>query len=487
MDLADHFRTIAANWWRILAVAVVVALGVFAWSSHLPDTYVGQYLITVTPEVDKGQGLDPNTVTIRVANQTVLVKSPPVAIEAIATGKLDKKYRLDANTLRSRLEIVSVPLAGTIVIKTSAHSKQEALDEARAYAETLRDLSVREEDGVRLRQIADIQSALTLLQTGLQNNPDIPPGSTAEKEIKDQIDALQGQLALLQAPANRATGIVSLKGINTLDNDGNPVAPTPTRDALLAFLVAFVLAAEGFVVGNALSDRVSKATDVDAITALTGLPVLAQVPRARGPEVVEAFRTLRTNLMFLEGSQRPRTVAILSPNPGAGKSFTAIHLAESAVGVDARVVLIDADLRRPVVHQRLRTEREPGLTDALRGEPLGTTLHAVDGYPNLHVMPCGSPVTDTVAALGGREFRRVLDTLDNAELVIVDTPPGAGYADALAVSAQCDAALLVLDAETTRRRTTKQFIEALERTGATLIGVVLNGATVNKRDTYERA
>ena len=85
------------------------------------------------------------------------------------------------------------------------------------------------------------------------------------------------------------------------------------------------------------------------------------------------------------------------------------------------------------------------------------------------------------------EFRRVLDALDSAELVIVDTPPGAGYADALAVSAQCDAALLVVDAETTRRRTTKQFIAALERTGATLIGVVLNGATVNKRDTYERA
>ena len=101
-------------------------------------------------------------------------------------------------------------------------------------------------------------------------------------------------------------------------------------------------------------------------------------------------------------------------------------------------------------------------------------------------MPSGAPVADTVAALGGRAFRTVLDALDGAELIIVDTPPGAGYADALAVSAQCDAALLVLDSQNTRRRTTKQFIEALDRTGASLIGVVMNGATVNKRDTYER-
>ena len=101
-------------------------------------------------------------------------------------------------------------------------------------------------------------------------------------------------------------------------------------------------------------------------------------------------------------------------------------------------------------------------------------------------MPSGAPVTDTVAALGGRAFRGVLDSLETAELIIVDTPPGAGYADALAVAAQCDAALLVLDSETTRKRTTKQFIAALDRTGASLIGVVLNGATINKRDTYER-
>jgi capsular exopolysaccharide synthesis family protein len=237
---------------------------------------------------------------------------------------------------------------------------------------------------------------------------------------------------------------------------------------------------------RALSDRVSKASDVATITDLTGLPVLAQVPRGRGPEVVEAFRTLRTNLMFLEGAGQPRTIALLSPNADAGKSFCSIRLAESAIAVDAQVVLVDADLRRPVLHERLRVDREPGLTDVLRGTPLAKALHAVDGYQNLRVLSSGSQVSDTVAALGGRSLQDVLDALDDAELIVVDTPPG-DYADALAVAAQCDAALLVLDAQTTRRRATRQFIEALERTGASLIGVILNNASVSKRATYDRS
>jgi Mrp family chromosome partitioning ATPase len=157
------------------------------------------------------------------------------------------------------------------------------------------------------------------------------------------------------------------------------------------------------------------------------------------------------------------------------------------VAVDAQVVLVDADLRRPVLHSRLRVNREPGLTDVLRGTPLAKAVHAVDSFQNLRVVPSGTAVSDTVGALGGRALHDVLEEIDDAELVIVDTPPG-DYADALAIAAQCDAALLVLDAQTTRRRSTKQFLEALERTGASLIGVILNNAPVSKRAaSYDRS
>src|SRR4029079_10179978 len=105
-----------------------------------------------------------------------------------------------------------------------------------------------------------------------------------------------------------------------------PISPRPLRAGLLGFLVALVFVAEGLVLLRAFGDRFARTNDVEQITSFTGLPVLAMVPRGRGPDVVEAFRTLRTNLMCLEGAGRPRTIAIVSPNPGAGKSFAAVHL-----------------------------------------------------------------------------------------------------------------------------------------------------------------
>lgn len=478
MDLADHLRVISANWWRILLIAALVGIGVFVFSYNLPNTYEGFTLVNVIPDIGN-QNLAQETISLRVAAYSQLLKSRNVADATAAKLRQNpRRYEFDGSTVRGRLGVTAVNAAGLIGISASAQSRQEALDISSAYASALADASLADAQAKYNRTKTNLERNVKFAQDVLAKmKPDDPGREDVQRYIAQQQIALAG-LVLDTSQAVVATGPA------TLNNDGAPVAPRPTRDGLLAFLVAFVVTAESFVVARALSDRFARAADVDAISELTGLPVLALVPRGRGPAVVEAFRTLRTNLMFLEGSGRPRTIAVVSPNPGAGKSFTVEHLAEAAVAVDAQVVVIDADLRRPVLHERLETPEEPGLTDALRGGPVEESIHKVPGSPGMSLIPSGAPVSDTVAALGGRNFRHVLDSLDAAELVIVDTPPGSGYADALAVSAQCDAALLVLDAGTTRRRATKQFVESLERTGASLIGVVLNGAQVGRRDGY---
>ncbi len=478
MDLADHLRTIAANWWRILLIAVIVGAGVYGYSKQQTNTYRASELVSVAPELNVGTPIDQQSLAFRVAAFAQLLRADVISQGAVADGKLHRDYK----AVQSSLSMVTNSVGGLILIQSTAHSTTEALATVDALAKSLAKSSQIEAANENQKRIDQDKAGIARDDTLLA---DQSLSDQAKQQIRDAKSQLEVDVANRQA--NAPTGSVRLQTSPQLDNNGAPIAPLPGRDGLLAFLVAFVVAAEGFVIVRALSDRVSKAADVATITELTGLPVLAQVPRGSGPEVVEAFRTLRTNLMFLEGSGRPRTIALLSPNPGAGKSFCATHLAESAVAVDAQVVLVDADLRRPVLHTRLRVDREPGLSDTLRGGPLADSLHRVEGFSNLRLVPSGSQVTDTAAALGGRAFRAVLDALDDAELVIVDTPPGGGYADALAISAQCDAGLLVLDAQTTRRRATEQFIEALERTGASLIGVILNSATVSKRDTYDRS
>src|SRR5205085_630742 len=96
------------------------------------------------------------------------------------------------------------------------------------------------------------------------------------------------------------------------------------------------------------------ATEATAdVTTVAGLQVLARIPEGTGTDTVEAFRVLRTNLMFLEGAGKPRTLAVVSANQGAGKTFVAVQLAQAVAAIDERVVLIDADLRKPTVHDRL--------------------------------------------------------------------------------------------------------------------------------------
>ncbi len=483
MDLADHFRVVRANWWKILLAAVVVGALSYVYSARQPKVYSTNQLLSVaSQDVIGGGSVDPSKIDFRASFYAAIGNSSTIAKAARTDAvKLDPKLAdLSADTIQGDINVSTTDTSGFLLLSANGRSAGEAVTLAKATSSALSQFILN----LQQDQQNQSRNALTAQKQRLQTALDGLTGGSSNPAYAD-VQALLNQTtaALITLQQTSPLGIES---VTVPITPTTPVSPRPKKAGLLGFLVALVLVGEGTVIARAFSDRFARANDVEQITSFTGLPVLAMVPRGRGPEVVEAFRTLRTNLMFLEGAGRPRTIAIVSPNPGAGKSFSAVHLAESAVAVDAAVVLIDADLRRPVLHSRLRVDREPGLSNALRGADLQTTLHRVDGIQNLKLIPSGSAVNDTVGVLGGRAFRHVLDSLDSAELIVVDTPPGAVYADALAVAAQCDATLLVLDAKSTRRRAARTLIDSLERTGATLIGVVVNNASVDRRDTYER-
>ncbi|MCU1427142.1 MAG: capsular exopolysaccharide biosynthesis protein [Actinomycetia bacterium] len=476
MSLADHLRVIATNWWRILIIAAVVGALTYFYSRSQPKSYDSATLLSVAGNPGNGNDINvtPDALLFRADYYAAIAKSS-------SAGAGAKAAHLNMTTAEASAHVSTLTNSasnGLILLKATGSTPLAAQRLASATAIALTDYVKNQQTGAQQTQELVLQGQLDSLNKRLRATPANTPVYAA---LTNSITSTQTALIQLQTQPQFAVVTVTPASLSTA-----PVAPKPSRDATLLFLVAAIVAAEALVIIRAFSDRFARTQDAALISEFTGMPVLAMIPRGRGPDVVEAFRTLRTNLLFLEGAGRPRTVAMVSPNPGAGKSFCAIHLAESAVAVDAEVVLVDADLRRPVIHSRVRVPREPGLSDALRGADLHSAIHCVEGIPNLKVMPSGSPVSDTVGVLGGRAFRGILDALDTAELVVVDTPPGAVYADALAVSAQCDATLLVLDAKTTRRRAARLMIDSLERTGATLIGVVVNNASFSRRDTYER-
>lgn len=475
MDLAAHFRVIAQNWVRILVVSAVIAIVVLIVSSTQAKKYQAEATVVVTPGVVTGGQSQVQAAAALAQTYAEYVDTPTVMRNAARASGLD----LTISEASDRVSAKQIGDLGFVEIKATGPSRDDAEALGRAVSQALVGTVRAQAQAALYNDLLPIQLQRQQLQAQLDA---LPFGDSQRGSLQAQIDNLnEAEKDRRAVPADRA-GILS--GART---GKNPISPRPVRDAILAFVVSLVVVAELTVLAHYAGDRFSRSEDTADVSRLTGLPVLAKIPKGSGIEVVESFRVLRTNLMVLEGAGKPRTVAIVSANQSAGKTFTAVNLAQSAAGLDEKVVLVDADLRKPAVHERLGIPRAPGLSSVLQGGDLSTALNKVPDTPFLRVLPSGAPVQDASGVLGARAFRHVLDALRAVRLVVVDTPPAALFADAMAVASQCDATIFVLDIKTSRRRQVRQSLEALERAGANLIGVVVNRTTAPRRSSYYEA
>lgn len=472
MDLAAHFRIILQNWWRILVVSVVLAAVVFVVSSTRPKQYEAREVLTVTPGQVTGGQTPGQAASFLASSYAQYADTPAVVRLALRNARLN----LDLRTATDRVSASQVGDLGFLKVSATGPTKADAERLTRAVAQALVDTVTQQQVNAQTQDILPIQLQRSRLQQQLDA---LPPNGPDAGAIQANIDALnRAEADRRSQPLNRV-GILS--GAVASDT---PVSPQPLRDAALALVASLVVVAELTVLAHFVGDRFSRSDDSADVTRITGLPVLAKIPRGSGIEVVEAFRVLRTNIMVLEGAGKPRTVAIVSANQGAGKTFAALHLAQSAAALDEKIVVIDADLRKPQVHERLGVPRAPGLSSVLQGGDLAGALRKVPDAPYLRVLPSGSPVQDASGVLGARSFRHVLDSLRAVRLVVVDTPPSALFADAMAVASQCDATIFVLDIKSSRRRQVRTSLEALERAGANLVGVVVNRTNTPRRASY---
>ena len=200
----------------------------------------------------------------------------------------------------------------------------------------------------------------------------------------------------------------------------------------------------------------------------------------------EAYRHVRTNVQFSLPDTVIETLLVTSPGMGDGKSVTAVNLAVVMAQAGRRTLLVDADLRRPKVHELLGVEREPGLTQVLKsadGENVGAQATALE---NLHVLPAGAGVEDPSELLGTTQFRELLRMVQSHfDLVIIDSPPVLAATDAVLVSTQCDATIMVARAGETTEDELDHAARALSDVGATLIGTLFNGFDVSMAYGYK--
>jgi non-specific protein-tyrosine kinase len=201
---------------------------------------------------------------------------------------------------------------------------------------------------------------------------------------------------------------------------------------------------------------------------------LITVSEPRSP-ISEAYRTLRTNLDFASLDQALKTLVVTSAGVGEGKSTTLANLAVVSAQAGRKVVLVDADLRRPTLHQIFGLSNEAGLTTAMMDETSRTSPPLLgSGVEGLSVLTSGPLPPNPAELMGSRRMEEVIAALaEDADQIFFDTPPVVAVTDAAVLATKVDGVLLVVSAGKTRREYARTAVQRLQQINARLVGTVL--------------
>lgn len=274
-----------------------------------------------------------------------------------------------------------------------------------------------------------------------------------------------------------------------------PASPNVRNNILMTFFAGIGLAIVVVFSFEYLDNRVKSPND---IKQHLGVPFLGMVPviskdfsttplMSNGIPVSfgEAFRGIRTNVLFSAAEPGCRSVMITSTGPGEGKTLIATNLAVALAQAGQRVLLCDADMRKPRVHEVFGQALEPGLSNLMVGEAKASQAVRQSSVPGLWLLPAGRQPPNPSELLGSQRFKDFLATLrEHFEWVVLDTPPMLAVTDAAVIAHVISDAVFVIGADMTSRHAAQIALEQLDTAHPRVIGAVLNRVDLDRNGYY---
>ncbi|WIB27015.1 polysaccharide biosynthesis tyrosine autokinase [Curtobacterium sp. MCSS17_015] len=441
MELRDYITVLRKGWVLILVLALVGVAAAAGFSLLKKPVYSASAQVFVSTETsgsasDLAQG---NTFTQqRVLTYSNLVSTPIVLLPVIS------KLQLDMN-------------ADQLATMVSATAPTDT---------TLISIAVNDIDPVRA---ADIANAASQSLTNVVEN--------------------------IEATDADGTSTVKLTRVKQADVPSVPVSPNVPVNVALGLLVGLALGVGIAVLRETLDNRVRTEQDVEKISdkpVVGGIafdskaserPLIVQVD-PRSPRA-ESFRTLRTNLQFLDLGTGSRTFVMTSSVQSEGKSTTVANLAIALDSAGFRVILIDADLRRPRVAEYMDVDTNAGLTDVLIGRAELEDVAQPWGRGNLVVLPAGQIPPNPSELLGSRAMQDLIERLEGEfDYVLFDAPPLLPVTDAAILSKKASGAIVAVASGKTHKGQFAAAVSALENVGAPIAGYVITMMPVRGPGAY---
>jgi capsular exopolysaccharide synthesis family protein len=387
---------------------------------------------------------------------------------------------------KQRLQVVTEehPIVKAIDAEIAQASEQLKLLEDKLVARVLFILEQQYLSAQRRKEELDVRfeqayQQLAQLNKAIGQYAQVQSEYQQEKGLLEQLEKRISQISLLAD-----AGALNISVLEDAQPATRPYKPRPAK----VFAIAIVLgAAVGCSLAVLLQTNDKRIRDPALIRALVPYPVLGQVPVISGrpssqaQKVLEAFRAIRTALLFALPEDRSRIIQVVSTIPGEGASTTASCLAVSLARTGQRVLVIDVDLQHPSQHQILGVDGRLGLSTVLMRKGRLAEAIACTGMSRLHLLPAGAEAAGCGELLHGRPFRQLLQILArHYEWVILDSPPITHNADAQIIAAVSQVTMLVIRPDFCTYHALGQSLDCLARYPDKQITVVINAVDSRK-------
>ncbi|MFT4211132.1 MAG: polysaccharide biosynthesis tyrosine autokinase [Microbacterium sp.] len=441
MELTDYIRVLRKNW-LIILIIFLVGIGAAA-----------VYSLTRTPMYEASS-------TVFVSTQT-----SSDSVQELNQGSTFSQARVTTYTNLVKTPIVLNTVIADLGLGETASQLASKITASNTTSTTLITITVTDADAV---QAADIANAIASSLTSAVESIETPNGSD--------------------------TSPVRLTRVSDAQPALSPSSPNVPLNLALGALIGLALGIGVAVLRTVLDTKVRSAKDAAAVTDAPLIGVIAFDSKAKERPLIvhadplspraESFRSLRTNLQFLDMGGRSSFV-VTSSVPSEGKSTTTINLAIALADAGKRVALVDTDLRKPKVAEYLGLEGGVGLTDVLIGRAKLGDVMLPWGGRSLFVLPAGKIPPNPSELLGSSQMHSLIEVLENGfDVVLCDAPPLLPVTDAAVLSTSMSGAIMVVAAGRTSRHQLTGAVEALHTVGAKLAGVVMSMVPTRGPDSY---